>query len=319
MKIRKRRLRSSSPIRSLVQNVRLSMDEFIHPLFVAEGKNIKEEISSMPGHYRLSPDKLAREVHELAELGIHNLLLFGIPLHKDETGSSAYDPDGIVQQALGVVKRENPGCLAVTDVCMCEYTSHGHCGIIRDGEVHNDETLEYLARIALSHAEAGADVVAPSDMMDGRVGAIRETLETNGFVNTAILAYSVKYSSGYYGPFRDAAGSAPGFGDRKGYQMDFRRSDEALAEALCDIEEGADMIMVKPALAYLDVVKELSGKVHVPLAVYNVSGEYAMVKAAARQGWIDEKRVVLENMYAMKRAGAGIIITYHTKDISRWI
>ncbi|MGL6153891.1 MAG: porphobilinogen synthase [Cetobacterium sp.] len=316
---RTRRTRSSQIIRDLVSNVNFSLDNLIYPIFVEEGKNIKKEIPSMPGQFRLSIDNLKEELEELKNLGIKSLLLFGIPEKKDPIGSEAYNDKGIVQEALRFIKKEFPQFLLVTDVCMCEYTSHGHCGILKGEEVLNDETVELLCKIAISHVKAGADMVAPSDMMDGRIAAMRKALDNEGFINIPIMAYSIKYASSYYGPFRDAADSAPSFGDRKAYQMDFRNSRDYLIEARNDIAEGADIIMVKPGMPYLDVVKTVSDAIDLPVAVYNVSGEYSMVKAAAQMGWIDEKKVVLENMYAMRRAGASIIITYHAKDIAKWM
>lgn len=316
---RTRRTRSSQIMRDLVSNVNFSLDNLIYPIFVEEGKNIKKEIPSMPGQFRLSIDNLKEELEELKNLGIKSLLLFGIPEKKDPIGSEAYNDKGIVQEALRFIKKEFPQFLLVTDVCMCEYTSHGHCGILKGEEVLNDETVELLCKIAISHVKAGADMVAPSDMMDGRIAAMRKALDNEGFINIPIMAYSIKYASSYYGPFRDAADSAPSFGDRKAYQMDFRNSRDYLIEARNDIAEGADIIMVKPGMPYLDVVKAVSDAIDLPVAVYNVSGEYSMVKAAAQMGWIDEKKVVLENMYAMRRAGASIIITYHAKDIAKWM
>lgn len=315
---RTRRLRTSKTLRDMVRNVTLSIDELIYPLFIEEGENIKEEITSMPGQYRFSLDRIDEELEELKKLGIKSLLLFGIPKKKDPLGSGAYAEDGIVQEAIRHVKKNFPEFLIITDVCMCEYTSHGHCGILSNCDVHNDVTIKYMAKIALSHAKAGADIVAPSDMMDGRIQAIRELLDENGFEYLPIMAYSVKYASNYYGPFRDAADSAPSFGDRKTYQMDFRNSKEFYKEVDSDIEEGADFIMVKPALAYLDVIHALKD-ISLPLVAYNVSGEYSMVKAAAQNGWINEKGIVMENMYALKRAGVNLIITYHAKDIAQWV
>ena len=314
---RTRRLRSSKAMRDMVRNVSIKLSDFIYPLFIEEGNNIKEEISSMPGQYRWSIDRVGEELTELKELGITSILLFGIPAHKDPVGSGAYADNGIVQEAIRYIKKNFPEFLIVTDVCMCEYTSHGHCGILAGCEVVNDETLKYIAKTALSHVKAGADIVAPSDMMDGRILAIRNILDENGYVNTPIMAYSAKYSSNYYGPFREAADSAPSFGDRKTYQMDFRSSKEYFREVEADIAEGADFIMVKPALAYLDVVQAISN-IDLPVVAYNVSGEYSMVKAAAQNGWINEKGIVMENMFAMKRAGVDIIITYHAKDIAKW-
>lgn len=316
---RGRRLRGSEKIRDLVSNVKFSLSELIYPLFIEEGVNIYKEISSMPGQYRFSIDRLKSELEELRELKIETLLIFGIPMKKDSVGSEAYNETGIVQEAVRYIKKEFPEFIIVTDVCMCEFTSHGHCGILNGNIVDNDITLEYLSKVALSHVRAGADIVAPSDSMDGRIKIIRTALDKEGYYNTPIMSYSVKYSSNYYGPFREAADSAPSFGDRKSYQMDFRNDKEYLIEAENDVEEGADIIMVKPGMPYLDVVKGISEKINLPIAVYNVSGEYSMVKAAAINGWIDEKKIVMENMYAMKRAGANIIITYHAKDIAKWI
>ena len=315
---RTRRLRGSKTLRDMVRNVSFNLDELIYPLFIEEGENIKIEIDSMPGQYRFSIDRLDEELQELKDLGIKALLLFGIPKEKDPVGSQAYAENGIVQQAIRHIKKNFPNFLIITDVCMCEYTSHGHCGILDGCNVQNDETLKYLAQIALSHAKAGADIVAPSDMMDGRIEAMRNILDKNGFTYLPIMAYSVKYASNYYGPFRDAADSAPSFGDRKTYQMDFRSSKEYYREVESDIEEGADFIMVKPALAYLDVIHALKD-ISLPLVAYNVSGEYSMVKAAAKNGWINEKGIVMENMYALKRAGVNLIITYHAKEIAQWV
>ncbi|MBC2856250.1 MAG: porphobilinogen synthase [Cetobacterium sp.] len=315
---RTRRTRTSQTMRDLVSNVTFSLDNLVYPLFIEEGNGIKTEISSMPGQYRFSIDMLKPELQELKDLGIRSLLLFGIPAQKDEIGSEAYNNNGIVQQALRFIKNEFPDFLIVTDVCMCEYTSHGHCGILEGDQVLNDPTVKLLEKIAISHAKAGADIIAPSDMMDGRIGAIRKALDEAGFHHTPIMSYSVKYSSSYYGPFREAADSAPSFGDRKAYQMDFRNSRDYILEARNDVAEGADIIMVKPGMPYLDVVKSIADVIDLPIAVYNVSGEYSMVKAAAEKGWLDEEKVVLENMYAMRRAGASIIITYHAKDIAKW-
>lgn len=310
---RSRRLRRNDAIRSMVRETRLSADDFIYPLFACSGGGIKKEINSMPGVYQMSVDNIVKECMEVEKLGIPSVILFGIPDHKDEEGSGAFGDDGIVQQAIRAVK-ENTSLYVVTDVCMCEYTSHGHCGLVIDGDVDNDSTLELLQREAVSHAESGADMVAPSDMMDGRVGAIRDALDENGFDNVPIMSYAVKYASGYYGPFREAAESVPSFGDRRSYQMDPANRREALKEAYQDIEEGADIIMVKPALAYLDIIREVKDSCDIPVAAYNVSGEYSMVKAAARLGWIDEDRVVSETLVSMKRAGADIIITYFAKQ-----
>lgn len=316
---RTRRLRQNGILREMVRNVTINLDQFIYPIFVEEGTNIKEEIPSMPNQYRYSIDMLSEELKELKDLGIKSLLLFGIPKIKDEVGSEAYNDNGIVQEAVRYIKKNFPEFLIVTDVCMCEYTSHGHCGILNGNDVNNDVTLNYLAKIAVSHVKAGADIVAPSDMMDGRIQAIREALDKNGYINTPIMAYSVKYASSYYGPFRDAADSAPSFGDRKTYQMDFRNSKDYKREVIADTEEGADFIMVKPALPYLDVIKVVSEEKNLPVVAYNVSGEYSMVKAASLNGWVDEKKIVMENMYAIRRAGADIIISYHTKDIAKWV
>ena len=316
---RTRRLRQNGILREMVRNVTVNLDQFIYPIFVEEGTNIKEEIPSMPNQYRYSIDMLSEELKELKDLGIKSLLLFGIPKIKDEVGSEAYNDNGIVQEAVRYIKKNFPEFLIVTDVCMCEYTSHGHCGILNGNDVNNDVTLNYLAKIAVSHVKAGADIVAPSDMMDGRIQAIREALDKNGYINTPIMAYSVKYASSYYGPFRDAADSAPSFGDRKTYQMDFRNSKDYKREVIADTEEGADFIMVKPALPYLDVIKVVSEETNLPVVAYNVSGEYSMVKAASLNGWVDEKKIVMENMYAIRRAGADIIISYHTKDIAKWV
>lgn len=316
---RTRRLRVSQTMRNLVKNIDFSLDNLIYPLFIEEGENIKVEISSMKGQFRISIDRLEEELKELKELGIKSLLLFGIPKKKDLVGSEGYSETGIVQEAIKFIKSKFPDFLVVTDVCLCEYTSHGHCGILRGEELLNDETLKLLQKVALSHAKAGADIVAPSDMMDGRIVAIREVLDENGFINLPIMAYSVKYASAYYGPFREAADSAPAFGDRKTYQMDFRNSKDYLIEVQNDINEGADIIMIKPGMPYLDIVKGVADSINNPVAVYNVSGEYSMVKAAAENGWIDEEKVVMENMYSMRRAGADIIITYHAKDVAKWL
>ncbi|MCJ8341654.1 MAG: porphobilinogen synthase [Cetobacterium sp.] len=318
---RTRRTRSSQTMRDLVANVTFSLDNLVYPIFVEEGQNIKKEIPSMPGQFRLSIDNLKEELQEIKNLGIKSLLVFGIPEanKKDPVGTEAYNDNGIVQEAVRFIKKEFPEFLLITDVCMCEYTSHGHCGLLKGEEVLNDETVELLCKIAISHVKAGADMVAPSDMMDGRIAAMRKALDKEGFVNVPIMAYSIKYASSYYGPFRDAADSAPSFGDRKAYQMDYRNSKDYLIEARNDINEGADIIMVKPGMPYLDVVKAIADSIDLPVAVYNVSGEYSMVKAASQMGWIDEKKIVMENMYAMRRAGASIIITYHAKDIAKWM
>jgi porphobilinogen synthase len=317
--VRLRRLRRTPALRELVRETHLSVKDFIYPLFITEGRGIRQEIESMPGQYRWSLDLLPAEVEAVARLGVRAVLLFGIPDHKDEVGSGAWAEDGIIQRAVRVIKATVPDLTVICDVCLCEYTTHGHCGIVRDGYVQNDETLELLARTAVSQAAAGADVVAPSDMMDGRVGAIRRALDEAGFSHVAVMAYSAKYASAFYGPFREAAGSAPQFGDRRAYQMDPPNIREALREVELDIGEGADIVMVKPALAYLDVIRAVRERFDLPLAAYNVSGEYAMVKAAARNGWLDERRVTLEILYGIKRAGADLIITYHAKDAARWL
>lgn len=314
-----RRLRRSEGLRGLVRETRLSPSDFVYPLFVAHGRGLRQEIESMPGQYQLSPDGLAREAEELRALGIPAVLLFGLPAAKDEEGSEAYADDGIVQEAVRALKQASPDLVVITDVCLCEYTSHGHCGVVVEGEVDNDRTLELLARTALSHARAGVDMVAPSDMMDGRVAAIRRALDEGGFVNLPVMAYSAKYASAFYGPFRVAAESTPQFGDRRGYQMDAPNAREALREIEADIAEGADIVMVKPALAYLDVLARARRRFDLPLAAYNVSGEYAMVKAADRLGWLDGRRATLEVLTAIKRAGADIIITYHAKEAAGWL
>lgn len=313
---RSRRLRSSEHIRSMVRETSLSVDDFIYPLFVCEGKGVKNEVKSMPGVYNLSVDEIIKEAKEVEKLGIKSIILFGIPDHKDEEGSGAYGSDGIVQKAIKAVK-DNTDLYVITDVCMCEFTSHGHCGHVVNGDVDNDSTLDMLAREALSHTEAGADMVAPSDMMDGRVGAIRSMLDDNGYEKIPIMSYAVKYASGYYGPFREAADSTPAFGSRKTYQMDPANRREALKEAFQDIDEGADIIMVKPALAYLDIIREVKDNCVIPVASYNVSGEYSMIKAAALNGWIDEEKVVMETLLSMKRAGSDLIITYFAKDAAK--
>jgi porphobilinogen synthase len=316
---RARRIRGSEVFRRMVRETSLSVNDLIYPLFSAFGSGIRKEISSMPGIYQLSIENIVAEAKEVHALGIPAVLLFGIPEAKDAVGSDAYSDTGIIQETIRAIKREVPGLAVITDVCLCEYTDHGHCGIIKDGDVDNDATLELLAREALSHAQAGADMVAPSDMMDGRVAAIRDILDENGFDQIPVMSYAVKYASGYYGPFREAAESTPQFGDRRSYQMDPANRLEALREAASDIEEGADIIMVKPGLPYLDILRDLRNECNLPLAVYNVSGEYSMVKAAAQMGWIDEERVVMETMIAFKRAGADLIITYHAKDVARWL
>ena len=318
-RLRLRRLRQTEPLRALVRETRLEVGDLVYPLFVVEGNGLKQEIASMPNIFRYSVDRLPQEAEEVARLGIPAVILFGIPDQKDEVGSAAYHPEGVIQRALRVLKKSVPELIVVTDVCLCEYTSHGHCGVVTGGQVDNDQTLPLLARTALSHAEAGADIVAPSDMMDGRVKIVRETLDEAGFQDTPILAYAAKYASAFYGPFRDAAESAPQFGNRLSYQMDPPNWREALREVEQDIAEGADMVMVKPALAYLDVIRRVRDNFNCPLAAYNVSGEYAMVKAAAQNGWLDEKQVTLEILTAIKRAGADIIITYHAKEAAQWL
>jgi porphobilinogen synthase len=316
---RPRRLRRSELLRSLVRETRLSTQGLIYPMFVCPGKNVRNEVGSMPGVAQQSVDRIVEECREVEQLGVPAVILFGLPEKKDETGSEAVSPDGVVQRAIEAIRKAQLKLLVLTDVCLCEYTSHGHCGVIHQGDVRNDATVEILAAEALSHARAGADIVAPSDMMDGRVGAIRRKLDENGFQDVAILSYAAKYCSGFYGPFREAADSAPQFGDRRSYQMDPANAREALREVALDLEEGADMVMVKPALPYLDVIRQVRDRFDVPVAAYNVSGEYAMVKAASRNGWIDEQRVVLEIMTSIQRAGASIVLTYHAKDLARWL
>lgn len=315
MVIRPRRLRKNETIRNMVAETAVNPDALVYPMFVVEGEGVKEEIPSMPGQFRFSIDEILKELETCVALGLKSILLFGIPNFKDEIASSAYDDDGVVQRAVRSIKAKFPELYVITDVCLCEYMSHGHCGIVKDdGDVDNDPTLELLAKTALSHADAGADMVAPSDMMDGRVAAIRAKLDEKGFTNVPIMAYSAKFASAYYGPFRDAADSAPHFGNRRSYQMDVRNGREALHEVELDLEEGADIVMVKPGLAFLDVLRQTADMSNVPVAVYNVSGEYSMVKAAAKMGWIDENAIIRENLIAMKRAGADIIITYHAKE-----
>jgi porphobilinogen synthase len=317
---RLRRMRRTGSLRSLVRETRLSVDQLVYPLFVTHGSDRREPVPSMPGVERLTISHLADEASEIAALGIPAVLLFGIPADKDDAASGAYDAEGIVQLAVRALKQAHPNLTVITDVCLCEYTSHGHCGIVREsGDVDNDLTLELLARTAISHAEAGADAVAPSDMMDGRVGAIRAQLDADGHTDTAIMAYSAKFASAFYGPFRDAADSTPAFGDRRGYQMDPANAREAVREALLDVEEGADVVMVKPALPYLDVVARVRDAVDVPVAAYNVSGEYAALKAAAERGWIDEHAAVLETLTSIRRAGADIVVTYHAKEVAQWL
>lgn len=316
---RPRRLRNGSVLRSMVRETRISADTLIYPMFVMEGTNIKEEIATMPGQYRWSIDRMDEILQELTDAGVNSVLLFGIPKKKDEIGSSAWAEDGIVQQAIRHIKQQFPQLYVITDVCMCEYTSHGHCGILCGHSVDNDQTLEVLAKTALSHVQAGADMVAPSDMMDGRVGKIRTILDENGFSNTPIMSYSVKYASAFYGPFRDAAGSAPAFGDRKGYQMDPHNLQEAIREAELDIQEGADILMVKPGMAYLDVLYALKERFPYPIATYSVSGEYAMIKAVAMAGYVDEAALVCESAVCMYRAGADLLITYFAKELAQSI
>lgn len=317
--VRLRRLRQNDKLRGLVRETRLNVDQLIYPMFVAEGITAPQEITSMPGIMQWPLEHLGREVERIAGLGIPSVLLFGIPNEKDEVGTQAYADEGIIQQAIRRIKAETPEMLVVTDVCLCEYTSHGHCGVIHNGTVQNDESLELLARMALSHTEAGADIVAPSDMMDGRVGAIRHTLDEHSFNQTPIMAYSAKFASGFYGPFREAAGSTPQFGDRRSYQMDPANIREALREVDLDVEEGADIVMVKPALAYMDVIRQVRDRYDLPIAAYNVSGEYSMVKAAAQHGWIDEQRIVMEMLTGIRRAGADIIITYFAPHVAEWL
>jgi porphobilinogen synthase len=314
---RLRRLRMTDAFRSMVRETELSVNDFVYPLFVVPGTNIRHEIKSMPGVFHFSVDRLVVECAEVYALGIPAVILFGIPEHKDEVGSEAYADDGIVQQAVRAIKKEVPKLVVVTDVCLCEYTSHGHCGIVRGEEIVNDESIELLAREALSHAEAGADMIAPSDMFDGRIGAIRRILDDNGFQNMPVMSYAAKYASGFYGPFREAADSTPAFGDRRSHQMDPANSDEALREVEQDIIEGADIVTVKPALSYLDVIRRVKDRFQMPTACYNVSGEYSMIKAAARNGWVDGDRVMMEVLVSMKRAGADIILTYFAKDAAR--
>lgn len=315
---RPRRLRTSEAMRRLTKETKITVDDLIYPMFVVEGKDIKNEIASMPGVYHFSIDNLLKELDEVTKLRIPGVILFGVPDMKDEMGSGAYDFSGIVQRALREAKKLFPELLLIADVCLCEYTSHGHCGMALDGKIINDSSVELLVKSAISFAKAGADIIAPSDMMDGRVGAIRKALDENGFSDKAIMAYSAKYSSAFYGPFRDAANSAPSFGDRKTYQMDCANAREAIREVELDIEEGADIVMVKPALAYLDIISEVKRRFNLPVAAYNVSGEYSMIKAAAKNGWIDEKKAVLESITSIKRAGADIILTYFAKDLAKW-
>jgi porphobilinogen synthase len=315
---RPRRLRRSERLRSLVRETRLTPESLVYPLFVAPGRGVRREIGALPGCFHLSVDEAAREAREVEGLGIGGVILFGLPEGKDPLGSEGYAEDGVVQQAIRAIRAECRELLVITDVCLCEYTSHGHCGVVEEAEVKNDPTLDLLARMAVSHARAGAHLVAPSDMMDGRVGAIRKGLDAAGFTDLPILSYAAKYASAFYGPFREAAGSAPQFGDRRGYQMDPANVREALREVRLDVEEGADMVMVKPALPYLDVIRAVRERFDRPVAAYNVSGEYAMVKAAAQRGWVDEERIVKETLVSIRRAGADVILTYHAKDFARW-
>src|SRR6266542_4041393 len=314
---RPRRLRESPLLRKMVRETQLRTEDLVYPLFAVHGRGVRESISSMPGQSRLSVDELLKECKDAASMGIPAVLLFGLPAEKDPRGSEAYAEDGIIQQAVRAVKDTIPDLLVITDVCLCEYTSHGHCGVVEDGRVKNDPTLDLLARTALSHVEAGADLVAPSDMMDGRVAAIRETLDENGYQETPIMAYSAKYASAFYGPFREAAESTPQFGDRRSYQMDPANSIEAMREVALDVDEGADIVMVKPAMAYLDIIYRVKQKFGYPVAAYNVSGEYSMIKAAGQNGWIDEQRIMMEVLYAIRRAGADMILTYFAKDAAK--
>jgi porphobilinogen synthase len=316
---RLRRLRYNPLVRDLVRETVLTKKDLIYPLFVVPGKKIKKEVRSMPGVFQMSVDIVVEECKEVESLGIPAVILFGIPEHKDEVGSGAYDPNGIIQQAVRAIKAEVKNLLIITDVCLCEYTSHGHCGVLQGENILNDETISLLAKEAVSHAEAGADIIAPSDMMDGRVSAIRKALDYKGFQHIPIMSYAVKYASGFYGPFRDAAESAPAFGDRRSHQMDIANSNEALREAENDIEEGADMIMVKPAGAYLDIIYRVKEKFEMPTAAYQVSGEYAMIKAAGKNNWIDEERVMMESLISIKRAGADMILTYFAKDVAKFL
>lgn len=314
---RPRRLRANNVIRKMVRETSLSTADLIYPLFVTFGKGVKKKISSMPGCFQMSAEEIAKEAQKVFNLGIPAIILFGIPEHKDEKGSEGYSPKGVVQMAIKAIKNKVPELIVITDVCMCEYMSHGHCGVIKKGKILNDPTLELLAREALSHAKAGADIVAPSDMMDGRVAMIRETLDANGFEDIPIISYAAKYSSAFYGPFREAAESTPSFGDRRSYQMDPANRREALKEVALDIEEGADIVMVKPAMSYMDIISDVKENFDLPVAAYNVSGEYSMVKAAAAKGWIDETKIVMELLTSFKRAGADMIFTYHAKDAAK--
>ncbi|MFX3674569.1 MAG: porphobilinogen synthase [Paenisporosarcina sp.] len=316
---RHRRLRNSETLRAMVRETSLHTNDLIYPIFVAEGENIRNPIASMPGVYQLSLNHLETEIEEVVSLGIPSVILFGIPLEKDAEGTGAYHDHGIVQEAIRFIKQRHPDLIVIADTCLCEYTDHGHCGLIENGQVLNDPTLDLLARTAIAQAKAGADIIAPSNMMDGFVTAIRYGLDQAGYGHIPIMSYAVKYASAYYGPFRDAANSTPQFGDRKSYQMDYANRNEAIREATSDVEEGADFLIVKPALSYLDIVRDVKNNFDLPVVAYNVSGEYAMVKAAAQNGWIDEKKVVLETLTSMKRAGADLIMTYHAKDVARWL
>ncbi len=316
---RGRRLRRNEALRGLVRETRLSAAGLIYPMFVCPGQKVRQEVSSMPGVFQQSADQIVEECREVESLGIPGVILFGLPEKKDARGMSSVAPDGVVQRAIEAIRKAKLKLLVITDVCLCEYTDHGHCGVIEDGEVANDATLDILAKQAVSHARAGADIVAPSDMMDGRVGVIREALDEHKFENISILAYAAKYSSAFYGPFREAAQSTPQFGDRRGYQMDPANAREALREVEMDLDEGADMVMVKPALPYLDIIRRVRDEFDVPVAAYNVSGEYSMVKAAVQKNWLDEQRVVTEILTSIQRAGAEIILTYHAKDAARWL
>ncbi|HLR80515.1 MAG TPA: porphobilinogen synthase [Bacillota bacterium] len=316
---RHRRLRSTEAMRSLIRENHLRVDDLIYPLFVIEGADIRKEVPSMPGVFQVSLDRLSEEIKEIYDLGIKGVILFGVPQHKDDQGTGAFVEDGIVQLATKQIKKEYPNLLVIADTCLCEYTSHGHCGVIDNHEIANDESLKLLAKTAVSQAKAGADIIAPSNMMDGFVTVIRQALDENGFSHLPIMSYAVKYASAFYGPFRDAADSTPQFGDRKTYQMDPANRLEALREAQSDVEEGADFLIIKPALSYLDIVRDVKNHFHLPIVAYNVSGEYSMVKAATQNGWIDEKALVMEKLTAMKRAGADIIITYFAKDVAKWL
>ncbi|MGG3888685.1 porphobilinogen synthase [Metabacillus fastidiosus] len=316
---RHRRLRTNASMRALVRETYLHTEDLIYPFFVVEGENKKEEIASMPGVYQLSLDNVHKEMEEVVGLGIKSVIVFGVPNEKDEKGSQAYCDTGITQRAISQIKESFPELVVIADTCLCQYTNHGHCGVVEDGQVLNDESLELLARTAVSQAKAGADIIAPSNMMDGFVSAIRQGLDEAGFIDVPIMSYAVKYASAYYGPFRDAAHSSPQFGDRKTYQMDPANREEALREAQSDLEEGADFLIVKPALAYLDIIRDVKNNFNVPIVAYNVSGEYSMIKAAAQNGWVDEKAIVMETLIGMKRAGVDLILTYHAKDVARWL